>query len=115
MVITKKSLSRRTMLRGLGASIALPLLDGMVPAFAAIRNTAARPVKRLGAIYVPNGMSMARWLPPTEGALEMSPVLSPADPGEGPVAGAERHGQQGGQAAAGRGGRRPLAVPGGVI
>lgn len=80
MVITKKSLSRRTMLRGLGASIALPLLDGMVPAFAAIRNTAARPVKRLGAIYVPNGMSMARWLPPAEGHLEMSPVLSPLTP-----------------------------------
>ena len=80
MVITKKHLSRRTMLRGLGASIALPLLDGMVPAFAAIRNTAARPIKRVGAIYVPNGMSMARWLPPTEGALEITPVLSPLTP-----------------------------------
>lgn len=80
MVITKKCLSRRTMLRGLGASIALPLLDGMVPAFAAIRNTAARPVKRLGAVYVPNGMSMARWLPPSEGALEMTPILSPLVP-----------------------------------
>jgi len=80
MVITKKCLSRRTMLRGLGASIALPLLDGMVPAFAAIRNTAARPVKRLGAVYVPNGMSMARWLPPSEGALEMTPILSPLAP-----------------------------------
>ncbi len=80
MVITKKHLSRRTMLRGLGAGIALPLLDGMVPAFAAIRNTAARPIKRVGAIYVPNGMSMARWLPPTEGALEITPVLSPLTP-----------------------------------
>ena len=80
MIITKKSLSRRTMLRGLGASIALPLLDGMVPAFAAIRNTAARPVRRLGAVYVPNGMSMARWLPPTEGRLEMTPILSPLTP-----------------------------------
>ena len=57
MVIMKKSLSRRTVLRGLGASIALPLLDGMVPAFAA----ATRPVKRLGAIYCPNGMSMPFW------------------------------------------------------
>ena len=80
MVITKKHLSRRTMLRGLGAGIGLPLLDGMVPAFAAIRNTAARPIKRVGAIYVPNGMSMARWLPPTEGALEITPVLSPLTP-----------------------------------
>ena len=48
MVITKKCLSRRTMLRGLGATIALPLLDGMVPAFTAVRATAAGPVKRLG-------------------------------------------------------------------
>ena len=77
MVITKKCLSRRTVLRGLGAGIALPLLDGMVPAFAAIRNTAARPVRRLGAVYVPNGMSMARWLPTTEGSLELTPILSP--------------------------------------
>ena len=80
MVITKKCLSRRTVLRGLGATIALPLLDGMVPAFAAIRNTAARPVKRLGAVYVPNGMSMARWLPGTEGNLELSPILAPLAP-----------------------------------
>ena len=54
MVITKKCLSRRTVLRGLGATVALPFLDGMVPAFAAVRNSAARPVKRLGAVYVPN-------------------------------------------------------------
>ena len=80
MVITKKCLSRRTVLRGLGASIALPLLDGMVPAFAAIRNSAARPVKRLGAVYIPNGMSMARWRPATEGAFELTPVLSPLAP-----------------------------------
>ena len=72
MVVTKKCLSRRTMLRGLGASIALPLLDGMVPAFAALRTTAARPVKRLGAVYVPNGMSMARWLPATEGRFALT-------------------------------------------
>ena len=77
MVITKKCLSRRTMLRGLGAAVALPLLDGMVPAFAAIRHTAAGPVKRLGAVYVPNGMSMARWLPATDGSLELTPILSP--------------------------------------
>ena len=77
MVITKKCLSRRTVLRGLGASVALPLLDGMVPAFAAIRNSAARPVKRLGALYVPNGMSMPYWLPAAEGHLELSPILTP--------------------------------------
>ena len=80
MVITKKCLSRRTVLRGLGATIALPLLDGMVPAFAAVRTTAARPVKRLGAVYVPNGMSMPRWLPATEGSLELTPILTPLAP-----------------------------------
>ena len=80
MVITKKCLSRRTVLRGIGASIALPFLDGMVPAFAAIRNTVARPVKRLGAVYVPNGMSMPFWLPATEGTLELTPILSPLAP-----------------------------------
>ena len=63
MVITKKYLSRRTALRGLGATIALPLLDSMVPAFAAVRSSAARPIKRLGAVYVPNGMSMPNWTP----------------------------------------------------
>ncbi|MCE2543757.1 MAG: DUF1552 domain-containing protein [Acidobacteria bacterium] len=80
MVITKKHLSRRTALRGLGATIALPLLDGMVPAFAAVRNSAARPVKRLGAIYVPNGMSMPNWRPAAEGSLELTPILTPLAP-----------------------------------
>ena len=82
MMITKKCLSRRTVLRGFGAGIALPLLDGMVPAFAAIRNSAARPVKRLGAVYVPNGMSMPYWLPATEGRLELTPILTPLAPVE---------------------------------
>ena len=63
MIITRKAIPRRTVLRGLGASLALPLLDGMVPAFAAIRNTAAAPVKRLGVVYVPNGMMMNHWTP----------------------------------------------------
>ena len=60
---TKQALPRRTFLRGLGVSVALPLLDGMVPAFAALRTTAARGVKRLGAIYVPNGVEMRMWTP----------------------------------------------------
>ena len=80
MVITKKFLARRTVLRGLGAAIALPFLDSMVPAFAAVRNSAARRVKRLGAVYVPNGMSMPYWLPPTEGRLELTPILQPLAP-----------------------------------
>src|SRR5258708_5914763 len=73
MVITKKSLSRRTMLRGLGAAIALPLLDGMIPAFAA----GTRPVKLLGVVYVPNRMSMPFWTPAAEGNLELSPISTP--------------------------------------
>ena len=76
MVITKKSLSRRTVLRGLGATIGLPLLDGMVPAFAA----APAPVKRFGAVYCPNGMSMPFWTPKAEGNLELSPIMAPLAP-----------------------------------
>jgi hypothetical protein len=68
-------------LRGLGATIALPLLDGMVPAFAALRTTAAKPVRRLGVVYVPNGVEMRKWTPATEGrAFELSPILQPMAP-----------------------------------
>ncbi len=81
MLITKKYLPRRTILRGLGASLALPLLDGMVPALVAMRNTAARPVRRFGAIYVPNGIEMRQWTPVGEsGPLELTPILRPLAP-----------------------------------
>ena len=81
MIITRKTLSRRTMLRGIGASVALPLLDGMVPALAAGQRTAATPVRRFGAVYVPNGMWMEQWTPATEGAtFELSPTLAPLQP-----------------------------------
>ena len=77
MFITKRHLSRRTVLRGLGATIALPLLDAMVPALTAQGKTAAAAVKRLGVFYVPNGMSMPYWFPKTEGALkELPPTLA---------------------------------------
>ena len=77
MIITKKALPRRTVLRGLGASLALPLLDGMVPAFAAIRNTAAHPVRRFGVVYVPNGMAMKHWTPAADGmAFETTRLLN---------------------------------------
>ena len=80
-LVTKKALPRRTFLRGLGVSLALPLLDGMVPAFAALRQTAGRPVKRLGAIYVPNGVEMRLWTPAGEGPVfEWSPILQPLAP-----------------------------------
>ena len=68
MMVTRKSLSRRTVLRGVGATIALPFLDGMVPAYAALRPTAAKPLRRLAAVYVPMGTEMARWTPARTGA-----------------------------------------------
>lgn len=80
MIITKKCLSRRTVLRGFGATIALPLLDAMVPAFAATRNTAAKPVRRFGAVYVPMGMNMRQWTPAAEGALQLQPIMEPLAP-----------------------------------
>ena len=81
MFITKMHLPRRTMLRGLGAALALPLLDGMVPALTALQNTAAAPIKRFGVFYVPNGMSMPYWFPKTEGPLdELPPTLASLNP-----------------------------------
>ena len=64
MIIDKRHIPRRTVLRGLGATLALPLLDSMVPALTAIAKTAAAPVRRLGVFYVPNGMAMPYWYPP---------------------------------------------------
>ena len=81
MMITKKSLPRRTFLRGVGASLALPLLDSMVPAFAAVRNSAARPVPRLFTGYVPNGVIMDKWTPTTAGAdFDLPATLEPLAP-----------------------------------
>ena len=80
MIITKMSLPRRTFLRGMGTALALPLLDAMVPAATALARTAARPTKRLGFIYIPNGANMAQWTPASDGPLELSPILSPLAP-----------------------------------
>ena len=81
MIVTKKHLPRRTFLRGLGASLALPLLDGMVPALTALQATAARPVRRLGVVYVPNGIFMDRWTPAGEDAqFDLTPILEPLAP-----------------------------------
>ena len=81
MMITKKALPRRTVLRGLGATVALPLLDGMVPALSALGRTAARPAVRFGAVYVPNGMVMQNWTPAATGAgFELTPTLTPLAP-----------------------------------
>jgi hypothetical protein len=69
-------LSRRFVLRGMGAALALPVLDSMVPALTAQSKTAAAPVRRLGVFYVPNGMSMPYWFPKTEGPVsELPPTL----------------------------------------
>ena len=81
MIITRKAIPRRTVLRGLGASLALPLLDGMVPALSALRNTPARGMRRFGVVYVPNGMAMEYWTPKEVGtAFELSPILRPMAP-----------------------------------
>ena len=73
MYITRMHLPRRAVLRGLGATVALPLLDCMVPALSAQSRTAAAPIKRFGVFYVPNGMSMPYWYPKTEGPLDQLP------------------------------------------
>src|SRR3979411_1788341 len=76
MFISKVHLSRRTVLKGLGAALALPLLDGMVPALTALQKTAAAPPRRLGVFYVPNGMGRGYWVPKAEGALtDLPPTL----------------------------------------
>ena len=81
MIITKKALPRRTFLRGLGATVALPLLDAMVPSMTALARTAAEPVRRLGFVYMPMGCDLPRWTPPGEGRLtELSPTLQSLQP-----------------------------------
>ncbi len=82
MIVTKKHLPRRTFLRGLvGTSIALPLLDSMIPALTAATKTAASPRTRLGFVYVPHGAVMDQWTPATEGAgFEFTPILKPLEP-----------------------------------
>jgi len=81
MFLSSKSLPRRTLLRGLGATLALPFLDAMVPAFSLRGRAAARPVHRFQTFYVPNGMAMEHWLPKGEGeAFALSPILEPLQP-----------------------------------
>src|SRR5919109_2555744 len=81
MMITKKATSRRTVLRGMGSMLALPLLDSMMPALSALQKTAARPINRFGVMYVPNGMIMKNYLPLAEGpGFELTPTLSALAP-----------------------------------
>ena len=113
MIITKKAIHRRTILRGIGAALALPLLDAMSPALTALPATAAKKATRLSFVYSPNGMIMSEWTPKALGAaFELTPTLAPlaafrdrmlvlsglnhnaayARPGEGEVAPHERAG-----------------------
>ena len=74
--ITKKAVARRTFLKGVGASLALPLLDAMIPAATAASKTAATPVRRLGYVFMPMGCDQSRWTPRSEGNLDkLSPIL----------------------------------------
>src|SRR5881227_630030 len=89
MIIAKKALPRRTFLRGVGATLALPLLDAMVPALTAQAATPAAPVRRLGFVFIPMGCDQSRWTPPPVAGVsdpghgklgELSPILGPLAP-----------------------------------
>jgi len=76
--LTKKAISRRRILQGIGAGVALPLLDSMIPSSTALAQTAAIPPKRFGAVFVPHGERPGFWTPDKVGAdFEMSPILEP--------------------------------------
>ncbi len=94
MIITKKALPRRTFLRGAQAALALPLLDAMIPAVTAWAKTPAKPVRRLGFVFIPMGCDHARWTPPGQAKLDGA-VADPgsARAGQGP---GDRHHQHAG-------------------
>jgi Protein of unknown function (DUF1552) len=80
MFVTRKHLPRRTFLRGMGVTMALPLLDAMIPARTLLAQTAASPRTRLGFVYVPHGAIMDKWTPASEGAgFEFTPILKPLE------------------------------------
>ncbi|MBI3048220.1 MAG: DUF1552 domain-containing protein [Acidobacteria bacterium] len=77
MIITRRAIPRRTVLRGIGATVTLPLLDGMLPAFA----SQLPSIARLSIVFSPNGRNMEKWTPPTEGpGFQLSPTLEPLAP-----------------------------------
>lgn len=80
MFVTKKALPRRTVLRGMGVTLALPLLGAMVPSFTALAQTPARPVRRLGYVYHPIGTIQDQWVPTGVGRdFGFSPILRPLE------------------------------------
>src|SRR5262245_3169738 len=80
MIITKKFMPRRRFLRGIGATLALPLLDAMVPAATVLARTAAVPGRRLGFVFMPMGCDQSRWTLPGDTLNELSPILTSLAP-----------------------------------
>ena len=79
--ITKRSIPRRTFIKGAGASLALPLLDAMIPAATASSKTVAAGIRRLGYVFMPMGCDQSRWTPKSENNLdELSPILDSLEP-----------------------------------
>src|SRR5579863_303402 len=79
--LTKKHISRRTLLRGVGVSLSLPLLESMIPAQTPLAKTAANPKSRLSCIYIPHGAIMDKWTPAAEGkGFEFTTILKPLEP-----------------------------------
>jgi hypothetical protein len=80
--LTKKAIPRRALLRSAQAALALPLLDAMIPAATAWAQTPAKPVRRLGFVFIPMGCDQDRWTPPGPGGKlgELSPILQPLEP-----------------------------------
>jgi hypothetical protein len=80
MVIFKKHIPRRTFIRGMGVTLALPLLDSMIPARTLFAQTAAKGTSRIGFVYIPHGAIIDKWTPATEGAgFEFTPILKPLE------------------------------------
>src|SRR5215203_7192716 len=80
MFLTKKAIPRRTFLRSARACLALPLLDAMIPAATAWAQTPAKPVPRLGYVFIPMGKDHTRWTPDGRSLDELSPILAPLKP-----------------------------------
>ena len=81
MFLTKRSIPRRTFVRGLGVGVALPLIDAMVPALTQAAQTAAKPQLRMGFVYIPHGVIMREWTPAAAGTdFELTPILKPLEP-----------------------------------
>src|SRR5215210_2990598 len=81
MIIFKKHIPRRTFIRGMGVTLALPLLDSMIPARTLFAQTAAKGTSRIGFVYIPHGAIIDKWTPATEGTgFEFTPILKPLEP-----------------------------------